>query len=305
MICYNGGRIVRISYYQGNATLFFTGGEKRTEIRTRLKIRKDTLSLLLLFTSLVIVVISTASSAVITTVWADRLLGTQGDDRLEGTEGDDIILGRGGDDFIAAFGGNDEVKGGQGNDIQVAGFEGDDRVDGGSGDDDVFGGEGNDRVSGGAGNDEVLGDDGDDTVIGGSGDDRMFGGPGADEFVCGAGVDAVIDYNAEEGDTKSNSCEDVGFIRLIKAFAGSESPHDSADFKVEVIGNNPVPPESGFSMVGVLPGEYSVHEIGESGGTLTLGDIVYQVTYSDDCSGTISAGETKVCTITNTFVSRQ
>jgi Ca2+-binding RTX toxin-like protein len=282
---------------------------KGTEIRTRLKIRTDTLSLLLLFTSLIIV-ISTVSSATITTVWADRIVGTEGDDHLDGTDGDDTILGLGGDDFIAGLGGNDKLDGGEGNDGQMNGFEGDDTIDAGSGDDfDLFGGEGNDRISGGGGNDDLFGEDGNDRLSGDAGHDRMFGGPGADEFACGGGVDAVMDFNAEEGDTKSRNCEEVGFVTFTKEIVGN-SPHDTGDFNAEVISDNPVPGYPGVGRTfGLLPGEYSVHEIGESGGTLIVpspqGDIVYEVTYSEGCSGIISAGETKECTITNTVVSSQ
>lgn len=50
--------------------------------------------------------------------------------------------------------------------------------------------------------------------------------------------------------------------------------------------------------VKVRPGAYNVHEVGESGGTLERG---YDVTYSEDCSGTIKPGETITCTITNDF----
>jgi hypothetical protein len=32
------------------------------------------------------------------------------------------------------------------------------------------------------------------------------------------------------------------------------------------------------------------------------GDLVYEVTHSEGCSGTISADETKACTVTNTAV---
>jgi hypothetical protein len=134
----------------------------------------------------------------------------------------------------------------------------------------------------------------------------MFGGPGADEFACGGGVDAVMDFNAEEGDTKSGNCEEVGFVIITKEFAGP-SRHDPGDFNYEVISENPVPGSPGHGKTfGLLPGQYSVHEIGESGGTVTKptpeGDMVYEVTYSEGCSGTISAGETKACTVTNTAV---
>jgi hypothetical protein len=290
--------------------MVFSKEVKRTEIGTRQKFRTDTLSLLLIFASIVVVTLTASSPAIITTVWADRIVGTPEDDHLDGTDGDDTILGLGGDDFIAGLGGNDKLYGGEGNDGQINGFEGDDIIDGGSGDDfDLFGGEGNDRISGGGGNDDLFGEDGNDRLSGDAGHDRMFGGPGADEFACGGGVDAVMDFNAEEGDTKSGNCEEVGFVTITKEIVGP-SPHDPGNFNYEVISENPVPGYPGHGRTfGLLPGQYSVHEIGESDGTLTVpspqGDIVYEVTYSEGCSGTISVGETKECTITNTVESSQ
>jgi Ca2+-binding RTX toxin-like protein len=241
----------------------------------------------------------------VVSVWADRIVGTEEDDHLDGTDEDDTILGLGGDDFIAGLGGNDRLDGGEGNDGQMNGFEGDDIINGGSGDDfDLNGGEGNDRISGGGGNDDLFGENGNDRLSGDAGHDRMFGGPGADEFACGGGVDAVMDFNAEEGDTKSGNCEEVGFIIITKELVGP-SRHDPGDFNYEVISENPVPGSPGRgSTFGLLPGQYSVHEIGESSGTVTKptpeGGIIYDVTYSEGCSGTISAGETKQCTVTNT-----
>jgi hypothetical protein len=293
-----------IFLYINRLLLYFSKEVKRTEIGTRLKSRTDTLSLLLIFASIVLVTLTASSSAIFTTVWADRIVGTPDDDHLDGTDGDDTILGLGGDDFIAGLGGNDKLLGGGGNDGQMNGFEGDDIIDGGSGDDfDLFGGDGNDRVSGGSGNDDLFGENGDDRLSGGGGHDRMFGGPGADEFACGGGVDAVMDFNTEEGDTKSGNCEEVGFVIITKEIVGGA--HDPGDFNYEVISENPVPGSPGHGKTfGLLPGQYSVHEIGESGGTVTKpgpqGDIVYEVTYSEGCSGTISAGETKACTVTNT-----
>jgi hypothetical protein len=272
--------------------------------RGSLRIRMTKLqSLLLIFASMLVVTL-TALSPTITTVWAERIVGTPDDDHLDGTDGDDTILGLGGDDFIAGLGGNDKLLGGGGNDGQMNGFEGDDIIYGGSGDDfDLNGGDGNDIISGGGGNDDLFGENDNDRLSGGGGHDRMFGGPGADEFACGGGVDAVMDFNAEEGDTKSGNCEEVGFVIITKEIVGGA--HDPGDFKYEVISENPVPGSPGRgSTFGLLPGQYSVHEIGESGGTVTKpgpqGDIVYEVTYSEGCSGTISAGETKACTVTNT-----
>ena len=276
--------------------------------RRNLRIRTTKLtSLLLVFASMVVVTLTALSPTITTTVWAERIVGTEEDDHLDGTEEDDTLLGLGGDDFIAGLGGNDRLVGGEGNDGQINGFEGDDIIDGGSGNDfDLFGGDGNDRISGSGGNDDLFGENGNDRLSGDAGNDRMVGGAGADEFACGGGVDAVMDFNAEEGDTKSGNCEEVGFVIITKELAGP-SRHDPGDFNYEVISENPVPGSPGRgSTFGVLPGQYSVHEIGESGGTVTKptpeGDMIYEVTYSEGCSGTISADETKACTVTNTAI---
>jgi RTX calcium-binding nonapeptide repeat (4 copies) len=264
-------------------------------------------SLLLVFASMVVVTLTALSPTITTTVWADRIVSDDDGNNLEGTDGDDTILGLGGDDFIVGLGGNDRLVGGEGNNGQMNGFEGDDIIDGGSGDDfDLFGGEGNDRVSGGGGNDDLFGENGNDRLSGDAGHDRMFGGPGADEFACGGGVDPVMDFNAEEGDTKSGNCEEVGFVTISKEPAGP-SRHDFGDFNYEVISENPVPGSPGRgNTFGLLPGQYFVHEIGESGGTVTKPtpevSVVYEVTYSEGCSGTISAVETKACTVTNTAI---
>jgi hypothetical protein len=37
----------------------------------------------------------------------------------------------------------------------------------------------------------------------------LIGGPGQDKFICGQGNDFVLDFNATEGDIRSNDCEAV------------------------------------------------------------------------------------------------
>jgi Ca2+-binding RTX toxin-like protein len=57
----------------------------------------------------------------------------------------------------------------------------------------------------------LFGDDGDDTLRGGEVDTWLTGGKGADRFICGSSASNAIitDFNAAEGDTKSESCENV------------------------------------------------------------------------------------------------
>ncbi len=65
----------------------------------------------------------------------------------------------------------------------------------------------------------------------------------------------------------------------------------TSDFSFKVNGGDAISFESdGSNQVTVNPGEYSITEVANSGYTSVL---------SDDCSGTIAAGETKNCTITN------
>jgi Ca2+-binding RTX toxin-like protein len=44
-------------------------------------------------------------------------------------------------------------------------------------------------------------------LTGGNGNDELTGGKGADSFLCGAGNDKITDFNASEGDKKTNDCE--------------------------------------------------------------------------------------------------
>jgi hypothetical protein len=68
----------------------------------------------------------------------------------------------------------------------------------------------------------------------------------------------------------------------------------AADFTMTVTGNSPSPAtfpgdESGTTVT-LNPGTYSVTETGPAG---------YTASFSADCSGSIVAGLTKICTVTN------
>lgn len=246
-----------------------------------------------------------------------HLLGGEGDDTLNGGdigdvlsggEGDDELSGDGGDDFLGGEQGDDTLSGEEGNDFLEGGI-GDDKLAGGQDDDNLFGGQGNDKVQGDSGDDFLSGLEGNDDLSGGEGDDILFGYDGADKFRCGSGQDTVVDFNEDQGDKKSSDCENImqNTATIIVLKEGNLGPQDPGDFQAEVIGGNPfelstfglpVPGEK-LLAVALEPGSYVVHEIGESGGRLTDRD--FDVEYSDDCSGTISSGETVICTITNTF----
>jgi hypothetical protein len=83
---------------------------------------------------------------------------------------------------------------------------------------------------------------------------------------------------------------------VIKNVAGSGTATPS-DFTIGVTGNNPSPSSfpgsSSGTEVTLGQGSYQVTETGIADN--------YNPTYSSACSGTISAGQTKTCTITNTF----
>ncbi len=68
----------------------------------------------------------------------------------------------------------------------------------------------------------------------------------------------------------------------------------SADFTMQVTGTNPSPASFPGSATGtsvtIVPGTYSVDEAAMTG---------YTKSFSADCTGTIAAGQTKTCTITN------
>src|ERR687898_175409 len=74
---------------------------------------------------------------------------------------------------------------------------------------------------------------------------------------------------------------------------GSKNP---SDFTIQVDGNNPnpssFPGDSDGIIVKLDQGKYSVSESGPSD---------YTVSKSGSCSGTINPGQTKICTITNTY----
>ena len=158
---------------------------------------------------------------------ADQLRGGAGDDLLHFDAEDTVVEGGAGYDSAYVGGaGNTTVgvtldlsansiesaSGGEGNDVfissgsdatQIRAFGGNDLVVGGSGNDLIFGGEGNDTLNGGIGNDQLYGGDHDDT---------LRGGKGANFFNCGNGFDVVIDFDAQNGDTRTNDCEVVNVI---------------------------------------------------------------------------------------------
>jgi Ca2+-binding RTX toxin-like protein len=78
-----------------------------------------------------------AAQLVLTSIYNDRIVGTEEGDAIDGGLGDDQV---------SLLGGNDSINGGAG----------DDAIDAGAGDDTIRGGTGNDSITGGGGNDTFL-----------------------------------------------------------------------------------------------------------------------------------------------------
>ncbi len=167
-----------------------------------------------------------------------RVYGGSGDDEINilgdsrydvwgGPDNDEItgssecslerVFGGPGNDKI--FQADDFTKGGSGNDIiqfldcdgVAYGDSGDDQLRGDIGRVELHGGTGNDILEAsmsGTGGDQLFGDGGDDTLIGNEfGGASLTGGNGADRFICGGSEDIITDFNAAEGDTKTENCE--------------------------------------------------------------------------------------------------
>jgi hypothetical protein len=115
---------------------------------------------------------------------------------------------------------------------------------------------------------------------------------------------AAMNISYMYGIEDQKKSQDSNLANIIMFKNGNLGPQDKCDFSAEVTGNHPSPAQLELCgdepdrTVKVRPGAYNVHEVGESGGTLERG---YDVTYSEDCSGTIKPGETVTCTITNDF----
>lgn len=120
----------------------------------------------------------------------------------DGTPYDDLIYGRNAAENINGLTGNDIIfrKGGDDN---IQGAQSDDKLYGEKGDDILMGSYENDYLSGGSGKDQLYGGDHDDT---------LRGGKGANFFNCGNGFDVVVDFDAQNGDTRTKDCEIVNVV---------------------------------------------------------------------------------------------
>ena len=126
----------------------------------------------------------------------------------QGTDEPDIMQGCNSEDIMYGFSGNDVLQGRDVND-KLFGGDGNDNLQGGIGGDQLYGENGDDVLFGGVDDDYLVGGNGNDALYGEAGNDVLQGGPGADYFDCGDGLDMIIDFNAGQGDTHSNNCEDI------------------------------------------------------------------------------------------------
>ena len=114
-------------------------------------------------------------------------------------------------------------------------------------------------------------------------------------------------YASLEGASDNGDGAENALAKIIIVKTGNLGPQDRSDFDAEVSGNHPssTPVDLGGDestrTVSIRPGSYNVHEIGESDGRLDRDFGGYDVSYSDDCSGTIKPRTTVTCTITNDF----
>src|SRR5215207_114767 len=87
----------------------------------------------------------------------------------------------------------------------------------------------------------------------------------------------------------------LGQLTIIKHV--NEGTSLASDFTMAIIGNNPSQNFFSGSELGttitIEPGSYQVTEFAKSG---------YDITTSSECSGTIAAGESKICTVTNNAI---
>ena len=103
----------------------------------------------------------------------------------------------------------------------------------------------------------------------------------------------IKDGESKDGLIKPLPSELTIFTQVNNEGGGKKNP---SDFTIQVDGNNPnpssFPGDSDGTIVKLDQGKYSVSESEQSG---------YTVGKSASCSGTINPGQTKTCTITNTY----
>lgn len=153
-------------------------------------------------TSEAFVIDETEDNTVTPGLAGDPIYGAKGANTIIGTPYDDLIYGRNAAENINGLTGNDIIFG-KGGDDNIQGAQSDDKLYGEKGDDILMGSYENDYLSGGSGNDQLYGGDHDDT---------LRGGKGANFFNCGNGFDVVVDFDAQNGDTRTNDCEVVNVV---------------------------------------------------------------------------------------------
>ena len=117
---------------------------------------------------------------VVTSRFADTVVGTNGADQISTGAGADTVFARGGDDHVSTGSTSATVA------------------------EETHGGPGQDRLVGGSGPTHLFGDEGEDTLSDDSaiGADQLHGGPGDDEIrdLIGASAGQVVDGGGDPGD---------------------------------------------------------------------------------------------------------
>ncbi len=131
---------------------------------------------------------------------------------IEAQSDTQIIIGTPTDDVIHGSSDNDNINARSGNDF-VFGEDGDDTIQGANNDDQLYGEDGIDVLMGGGENDYLSGGNGNDQLFGGDGDDTLRGGAGANFFNCGGNFDTIVDFDPQDGDTRTQDCEVIDLIQ--------------------------------------------------------------------------------------------
>jgi uncharacterized repeat protein (TIGR01451 family) len=246
------------------------------------------------------------------------LNGGNGGDVIVNTNSVGVINGGNGDDTICAASGASSINSGNGADYISVG-NGSGSIDSGNGNDTIITGSGPVAysVNSGSGDDTVFLGTGAGSIDGGSGSDMCTAGNGAYNGNGGyAGVPGAFSISNCEGGVNTSETTlalctdnlDNDADTLIDLFDPSCSAFKpkvvvnkvvvndnggtavASNFSFKMNGGSSVPFEADASNnVTVAPGAFSVVEDAASG---------YTASYAG-CSGTIAAGETKTCTVTN------
>lgn len=269
----------------------------------------------------------------------DTINSGTGEDEITSGAGNDTINGAGnqpnkvwageGDDMIVTGNQADEIDAGGGNDVVDAG-NGRNDVIGGEGDDILVSGSGNDSLDGGNGFDRCNADGGTNLVINCETDDITPPPPASSSSSVPASSSSSAPSSSSSSEASSESSSSAASSESSSSVASSESgssssvtssssSSSSAEYGVLLVkkfvvndgGGTKVP--SDFTLVTFVQGTlfntstfagseagYPVHLIG----SYNVAEYTvpgYTPGYDAGCTGTLAAGESNVCIVTNTF----